>query len=253
MKYLAFDLEIVKEIPEGGDWKEQRPLGISCAATIRSGDLSSLLWYPGQSIGVPKSGAMSKVELLKLVDYMTEQLSYGYFPLTWNGLQFDFDVLAEESGDYLTCSKLAMLHVDMMFHFFCIKGFPLGLKAASKGMKLEGKTEGMTGALAPPLWANNNERLIELGRPDLAELSEKEKLDYVLKYVGQDAIATLELAEAIDKAKGKLRWISKKGHPNEVQFENGFLPVKKALELPEPNNSWMTDPIKREAFYSWMS
>ena len=35
-KYLAFDLEIAREIPEGGDWKANRPLGISCAATLAS-------------------------------------------------------------------------------------------------------------------------------------------------------------------------------------------------------------------------
>ena len=33
-KYLAFDIEIAKPLPEGiDDWKSVRPLGISCAAT----------------------------------------------------------------------------------------------------------------------------------------------------------------------------------------------------------------------------
>jgi hypothetical protein len=32
MKYLAFDLEIAREILEGEtDWKAHRPLGITCA------------------------------------------------------------------------------------------------------------------------------------------------------------------------------------------------------------------------------
>ncbi|MDP6494098.1 MAG: hypothetical protein QGI09_01450 [Dehalococcoidia bacterium] len=35
-KYLAFDLEIAKEFPEGGDWRGHGPLGISCAATQAS-------------------------------------------------------------------------------------------------------------------------------------------------------------------------------------------------------------------------
>ena len=33
-KVIAFDLEIVKEIPEGVEWKDIRPLGISCAASL---------------------------------------------------------------------------------------------------------------------------------------------------------------------------------------------------------------------------
>ena len=35
---VAFDLEIAKEIPDGSRWLDHRPLGISCAATLCSGD-----------------------------------------------------------------------------------------------------------------------------------------------------------------------------------------------------------------------
>ena len=181
MKYLAFDLEIVKELPEDEDWEKYRPLGISCAATIRSGDLHPIKWYPGQGRGRPNGGGMSKLELLKMVDYMEQQMDYGFIPLTWNGLKFDFDVLAEESGDKVSCRKLALNHVDMMFHFFCLKGYPLSLKAASAGMGLEGKTEGMSGALAPVLWAGNRERLLELEESGLAELKDLETKTLVLR------------------------------------------------------------------------
>ena len=250
MKYLAFDLEIVKDIPEGDEWKEHRPLGISCAATIRSDDISPILWYHGQEIVEPKEGAMTRLELLKMVDYMIEQMSFGYIPLTWNGLGFDFDVLSEESGDSLSCKKIAMTHYDMMFHFLCIKGFPLSLKAASAGMGLEGKTEGMSGAYAPALWRDDNEKLIEFGQEKLTEMDAEQKRRYVLRYVGQDAIATLELAEAIDKAK-KLKWTSKKGRPNSANFPDGFLSVRGALKLPRPAIGWMSNPIMRESFYEW--
>ncbi len=34
-RYMAFDLEIARPLPEGGeDWKSIRPLGITCAATL---------------------------------------------------------------------------------------------------------------------------------------------------------------------------------------------------------------------------
>lgn len=250
MKYLAFDLEVCKELPEDEDWEQYRPLGISCAATLRSGDPRPLKWFPNMSRGRPDKGAMSKPELHKLIDYMDEQASYGFIPLTWNGLKFDFDVLAEESEDKVSCRKLALNHVDMMFHFFCLKGYPLSLKAASEGMKLEGKTEGMSGALAPVLWAGNKERLRELGSTQVS-LTPQEMKTLVLEYVGQDVIATLRLAEAIDKAK-RLNWTSKKGRPNSAVFPDGFLTVSQALKLPEPDNSWMSDPIKREEFHQWI-
>ena len=37
------------------------------------------------------------------------------------------------------CSRVALNHIDLMFHFFCEKGYPLGLDAAAKGMGLPGK------------------------------------------------------------------------------------------------------------------
>ena len=50
MKLLAFDLEIAKPLPEGcTDWKAHSPLGISCAATLRSdGDdaVECVVLYP---------------------------------------------------------------------------------------------------------------------------------------------------------------------------------------------------------------
>lgn len=252
MKYLSFDIEIVKELPEDEDWEQYRPLGISCAATLRSGDPRPIKWYPNMGRGRPGEGAMSEPELLKLIDYMDEQMSFGFIPLTWNGLKFDFDILAEESGDKVSCRKLALNHVDMMFHFFCMKGFPLSLKAASRGMKLEGKTEGMSGALAPILWAGDYDRISELEvDTDFGALSQGEMKTLVLDYVAQDVIATLQLAEAIDKVK-RLNWTSKKGRPNSAVFPDGFLTVSAALKLPRPSTSWMSDPIKRGAFFEWI-
>ena len=46
-KYMAFDLEIAREIPEGGDWQANSPLGISCAG-IRAGDTG----YEAPQIGL---------------------------------------------------------------------------------------------------------------------------------------------------------------------------------------------------------
>ena len=50
------------------------------------------------------------------VKYLNGAVEDGFVPLSWNGLAFDLDVLAEESGLVAECRTLALLHVDMMFH-----------------------------------------------------------------------------------------------------------------------------------------
>ena len=250
MKYLAFDIEIVKEIPEGEDWKEHRPLGISCAATIRTDDTSPIHWYSGQRIKTPLNRPMNTRELRSLISYLFEQSRNGFNILTWNGLGFDFQVLAEESGDFPACSEIAYNHIDMMFHFLCKKGYPLGLQAASLGMGLTGKMEGFHGELAPPMWTNNNERLIELGQPEFAKLSKTEKRDLVILYVGQDVMTTLDLAQIVDKKK-HIAWTSRSGKPQSVAFPNGWYPVNKAIKIKTPNTSWRDNPLKREDLLEW--
>jgi len=55
-------------------------------------------------------------EAATLVRYLEDQVAHGYGVLTWNGLGFDFVVLAEESGMLQECRALALSHVDMMSH-----------------------------------------------------------------------------------------------------------------------------------------
>jgi hypothetical protein len=227
-KYLAFDIEIFNDIPDGTtDWKALRPLGISCAATLASGEDRPELWH-----GEEKARPMNQVELREMLSYMAYAVNEGYTIVTWNGLSFDFDVLAEETGIHAKCAELAMNHIDMMFHFFCLKGFPLGLDACAKGCGLTGKTEGMSGAKAPQLWQAG-------------------EYDKVLEYVGQDVITTLAVAEAVERQKG-FDWISKKGRVNSIRI-NQWKTVAEALQLPEPDTSWMSDPWPRSKFTEWMN
>lgn len=45
-RYLAFDIETVKDFPgEGSDWRSHRPLGISCAATLASDSTQLQVWH----------------------------------------------------------------------------------------------------------------------------------------------------------------------------------------------------------------
>jgi len=256
MKYLAFDIEILKDLPEGEDWQEHRPLGITCAATLRTGDPAPVYWYSKIPFSdQPMSGAIEQLDLIDLVDYMREQMQMGFIPLTWNGLKFDFDVLAEESGLKKDCAWIAENHIDMMYHFLCRKGFGIGLAAANEGMGLSGKLKGMHGGLAPPMWRNDNEKLIEIGADqELIEMDAVEKRQHVLTYVGQDAQITLNMAEAVDK-RGELSWITQRGYKKGVRLLE-WKTVKEASELPFPDVSWMDaagrEMWSRDSFLAWM-
>ena len=231
-KYLAFDIEVAKEFPiEARDWKAYRPLGISCAATLACDAEEAVTWYGRAPDGSPGE-RMSQAEAARLVEHLAEMTANGYAVLTWNGLGFDFDVLAEESGRHEECRDLALAHVDMMFHVFCQQGFPVGLDAAAKGMELAGKTEGMAGHMAPGMWAEG-------------------KRQEVLDYVVQDVRTTLEVAVACQQ-QGRLSWITRRGWPKKMPLPRGWLAVSEAAKLPLPDTSWMSRPMKREGFTAWM-
>jgi len=246
VKYLAFDLEIVKMIENGQNWKTRRPLGISCVGTMLSGNIP-ITWKHEPIDAVECT--MTKEDLHELLSYMQSRQNEGYSIVTWNGLSFDFDVLAEESGQYDLCRALALSHIDMMFHFFCVKGYQLGLNTAAIHQGLQGKTEGIHGDLAPLMWQGRQDLL----PPELAGMNLVQLRSKTLEYVGQDARTTLELAEVVEK-QGYLKWVSKSGKTN-IFFLNkpdGWLSVEKALELPEPDQSWMSNPKKRSEFLEWI-
>lgn len=232
MNFVAFDIETVRLTPDGEDWHSHRPLGISCYALAwrKEGSIQSVAVCGRDDAGNPQP-QMSRAECCALVEELADYVQRGFIPLTWNGLSFDFNILAEESGMHNQCCELARAHVDMMFHFFCLQGYPLGLDAAAKGMGLAGKLEGMDGAQAPILW-------------------QQAQFAKVLEYVTQDAITTLNLAEAVVERK-RIRWQTRGGKPNRISIPK-WLTVVDALKLPLPNTSWMRKPLTRAGFTAWM-
>jgi hypothetical protein len=230
-RYLAFDIEITKVLPAGSqDWAAYRPLGVSCAATF-SGEGQPLLWH-GRAEGAAIADQMSRDEAAALVKYLADSAAHGLTILTWNGLGFDFDILAEESGETSVCRQLALDHVDMMFHLFCLLGYALGLDRVARGMGLPGKPPGMSGELAPIYWSQG--RRWE-----------------VLNYVAQDARTTLEIALAAE-ARGALSWSSRQGIRQELTLPQGWLSVREAMVLPQPDTSWMKQPWPRSKFTGWL-
>jgi len=230
-RYLAFDIEISKILPEGvQDWSFHRPLGISCAATLPDdGDVT--LWY-GKTPSSDFASQMSVDETQSLVDYLASASDSGYQILTWNGLGFDFDILAEESDMLPACRDLALNHTDMMFHIFCLKGYPLGLDKAAKGMGLKGKPIGMSGEMAPRMWKDG-------------------QFQEVLEYAQQDVHTTLDLAK-VTEIHQQLKWLSNRGKPQFLPLRSGWLTVQEAQNLPTPDTSWMSDPWPRSKFSKWL-
>ena len=124
-RYLALDIETAK-LPEG-DWRSCRPLGISCAATLPGDSREPVLWHGDDR--VRPADRMSREEAAALVRYLSEKVAQGYTLFTWNGVGFDLDVLAEESGLLEQCRTLASGHVDMMFHILGKLGYEPHLRA----------------------------------------------------------------------------------------------------------------------------
>ena len=160
-RYLAFDIETARPFPENRDWRSARPLGIACAAAYGTGDQRPRAWYNRSPDGeiqpsLTRQQAQSLVnQLATLTD--PEKPPEPFKLLTWNGLGFDLDILAEESGMIDECRQIALNHIDMMFHVYCTLGYPLGLDKAAHGMGTPGKPEGMNGALANDMW-NSGDR-----------------------------------------------------------------------------------------------
>lgn len=231
-QYVAFDIEIVKILPFGiDDWKMHRPLGISCAATLKDGE-EPIVWH-GCTAEDEIAERMSVDELGRLVAYLEEAVGAGFTVLTWNGLGFDFDILAEESVQLERCKALALDHVDMMFHAFCELGYPMGLDRAAQGMGLPGKPAGMSGEMVPIYWGQG-------------------KREEVLAYITQDVRTTLSIAQESER-RHQLRWISRSGRGQTLALHRGWLTVRTAIGLPEPDTSWMRRPWPREKFTGWLS
>lgn len=232
-RLLAFDIETAKILPaETKDVLAFRPLGITCAAGVANDQLAPYVWH-GKGTATRPAGQLSKAEAGKLVAELQKLVREGYTLVSWNGLGFDFTILAEESGETAACAALALDHVDMLFHVLCTLGYPVGLQKASEGMGLPGKTAGVSGAEAPAMWAAGRHREI---------------MDYCV----QDVRLTLQLAELCEEKK-LFSWVTQKGARRQLPLPHGWLSVREALKLPVPDTSWMTEPLHRSHFAGWLT
>ena len=235
MKLASFDLEIAKVLPENANnILDYAPLGISCAALAFEDKKDITFWQ-----GFPKQSAQESQKLVQdLIDYQKS----GYTFVTWNGCNFDFRVLAQESGMVQECGQLALDHIDLMLIVTFTKGWLLGLDKALRGANISGKVKTLklsngetldhvTGALAPILWA-------------------RQEYDAVLTYLQGDVVQTLELAKVIQSSR-TIHWVSSNGKSQSVTVPR-LLTVKECFDIPKPDTSWMTHAPKRESFVDWI-
>jgi hypothetical protein len=231
-KFLAFDLETAKvQSPNVRDWKERRPLGISCAATYCDDTLVPLLWF-GRKRSKHPAPQMAVAEAQALVGYLNERAARGYTIVTWNGIGFDFDILAEESGLREQCKSLALGHVDMMFHVLCQLGFGISLNAAARGMRLTKSCQKRQGAEIPRLWADG-------------------RYKEVFDHVGRDARTTFTLAKRCCE-RHYLRWITRWGTGRMMRLNGGWETADAARRLPEPIHTGANRRWSRDSLTKWM-
>jgi len=231
-KYIAFDIETAKVLPQDvHDLNQHRPLGIACCAAWCSDEQEPKVFYSKTADGTP-APQMTAQDLTALLSYLEDKAGAGYTLVTHNGLGFDFDILAEESGKVAACRKLALGHVDIMYHFFCGKGFPVSLDAAARAIGLS-KPADVDGALAPLLW-------------------QEQQHQKVLDYVAHDCRLTLDVAETSEQ-KGRITWITQRGKKSSFELPSGWLTVEEASALPLPDTSWMDRPWPRSTFTHWLS
>jgi len=230
-KYVAFDLETAKILPENfGDLHDHRPLGISCTATWCSDESVAETFHSTNADGSP-APQMTAQDLTAFIEHLKIKSQAGYTIITHNGLGFDFDILGEESGQTEDCRALARTHVDMMFHFFCGKGFPIKLNAAAKAIGMS-KPANVDGSVAPQLWKDGEAQT-------------------VLDYVAQDCRLTLDVGKTSEAAK-RIRWITGRGTTSSLELPDGWLTVEEASTLPLPDTSWMDNPWPRSKFTGWL-
>jgi hypothetical protein len=230
-RFIAFDIETAKVVPaDVTDLLAHRPLGIACAAAAVSDSDEHFTWCGAGSVPAPQ---LSRAEAKSLVADLSNRVRQGYTLLSWNGLSFDFNILAEESGLRAECAALALGHVDMMFHAVCALGHFIALQKVADALRIPGKQAGISGAEAPAKWAAG---------------CHKE----VMRYNVQDARLSIAVARACE-ARGELIWVTRKGTIGRLPLPNGWLSVREAQALPLPDTSWMTDPPTRAKIMSWMS
>ena len=234
LKYVAFDLETATLADN-----ETYALGITCAAAVTS-DGTQYTWHgaldPATSMYAMR---MTLFEIQTLLEDLIALQVQGFQVITWNGAAFDFRVMAEELAGHpahvAAAQRLALSHVDPAFSMFAYRGFMCGLNAAAEGLGVTGKLAGMCGAEAVTAWQES-----------------RVQQDLVLRYVLEDCAALGRVYEAAARTEG-IRWITKAGRASYWPCSQiATMTVAEALNVPQPDTSWMSTPRTRADLVGWL-
>ena len=229
MKLLSFDIEIsdIFDLKQGEDIEKYAPFHISVASTaILDGE--EKVWYSKGEDGVPLKN-VTKEQANELLEYLAKKQEEGYMVCAWNGLKFDLQWIGFNAGNFGLAQKIALKSYDPMFQFFNARGFPVGLGAVAKALRIN-QAKLMDGANAPIEWERGNYQLV---------------MDYVL---GDSQITNKIVKEIIDRK--AISWVTKAGKTSSERIGN-LKTVEQVISEPGPDQSWMSTPLKKESFYSW--
>jgi len=230
MKIVGFDIETsnVFDLRPGEDLDKYAPFDVAVAATqVHGGE--HRLWFSLDASERPRT-QLECAHAQELLQYLEAMQQAGYAVCAWNGLSFDLQWIARAANDVTTASRIARAMYDPMFQFFKLKGFPVGLDAVAKGLRI-GMNKSMNAADAPREWrAGNYQRVC----------------DYVLG----DARMTNEIVSAVIRRR-EIAWITQRGKRSTVLVPR-LRTVEDCMRDPMPDQSWMGSPIPQEKFTRWL-
>ncbi len=148
MKIASFDIEIsnVFDLRPGEDINNHAPFDVAVAATqIHGGE--HRLWHSLDPDGKPQVN-LDRRRAQELLQHLEALQQTGYAVCAWNGLSFDLQWIARAADDVPAASRIARAIYDPMFQFYKLKGFPISLAAAGKGLGI-GMSKTMDAADAP--------------------------------------------------------------------------------------------------------
>jgi hypothetical protein len=230
MKLLSFDIEIsdVFELGKHEDMEKYAPFHISVGATaIHNGEERVL--YSEDKRGRPALN-LTQQRAHELLEYLEEMQQMEFIVCAWNGLSFDLKWIGHQADDMALAARIALKSYDPMFQFFNQAGFPVGLGKVAKGMGIP-QEKLMDGADAPKQWRAGNYQ---------------EVMDYCLG----DCQMTNLIVCAIQKAQQVL-WVTGKEHISSEPMPR-LKSVEEVIQDPEPDQSWMDNPVLKTKFYEWV-
>ena len=179
------------------------------------------------------SDALSPPTCQDLAQALRRLRSSDFTLVSWNGLGHDLNALAHCTEQYDLCRQLALEHHDVMFQVHCAAGFPVSLRAAALAMRI-------------PLGEYREQQVDSAGLWEYPPMRPR-----LLQEAAADARTTLQVAQRID-SDGEFIWITQRGRKRSMRMRCGTIPVRQALNIPEPRTDWMDAPIPRAEFYQWL-